>query len=484
MPIQSSRQLRIVQVAACLGFVIVLLDVSVVNVALESLRSAFGANVTGLQWVINAYALIFAALLLTAGALGDRVGAKRVYMSGLALFTAASAGCGLATALDGLIAFRIAQGLGAALLVPSSLSLIRQVFHDADMRSRAIGWWAAGGGIALAAGPVIGGVLIGALGWRSIFLINLPIGVLGLVLVARYAPASTTPVLTATQAQQNRGLDLRGQCAGASSLASLTVALTEASRLGWTHPLIVGAFAGFVVTGALFVWIEARSPSAMLPLTLFSDTTVSSATVIGLIANLAFYGIVFAFSLYFQSVRHLDPTRTGIAFLPMMAILVVMNIAAGRIVTRFGARTLTVAGLLVSACGYLLLLSVSATQPYALLAIPMLLAGGGIALTIPTITNATLAAVPHTQAGIASGLLNAARQVGGVIGVALFGFFIRDPDPARFIDGLHVALITSAVLLGIAALIGYLGVKTRTGDDTPALACIAATTVRTSRASR
>jgi len=188
MSTPSPLRARLVQIATCLGFVVVLVDVSVVNVALQALRTAFGAQVTDLQWVVNAYSLVFASLLLTAGALGDRVGAKRVFMAGFGLFTLASVGCGLAHSLQGLIAWRLTQGVGAALLVPTSLSLLRQAFQDTAARNRAVGWWGAGGGIALAAGPVVGGLLIAAFGWRSIFLVNVPVGLIGLWLTYRYAP--------------------------------------------------------------------------------------------------------------------------------------------------------------------------------------------------------------------------------------------------------------------------------------------------------
>lgn len=449
---QSPYHLRLVQIATCLGFILVLIDVSVVNVALEALRTAFHAELTGLQWVVNAYALVFAALLLMAGALGDRLGAKRVFMAGFAIFTVASLGCGAAFSLPSLISWRLVQGVGAALLVPNSLSLLRQVFHDDKERSRAIGWWGAGGGIALAAGPVIGGLLISALGWRSIFLINLPIGLLGLWMTYRYAPAS--PI------QAARSLDVPGQIAAVLTLATFTFALTEASSLGWQSPVILGTVLMSLMLAGLFLWLQARHASPMLPLGLFRDATFSSATVIGLIVNLVFYGMVFIFSLFFQAVWHMTPQQAGLAFLPMMGILMVMNIIAGRLVSRVGTRPLIIAGMLISSIGYGLLLPALASQSYLPLIAPMLLAGSGIALTIPTITNATLAAVPNTQAGIASGLLNAARQVGGVIGVAIFGFFVRHQDVALFMHGMQLAIRTAVCLLLIAAVVGFYGFKT------------------------
>ncbi|WP_322044376.1 MFS transporter [Paraburkholderia sp. J67] len=447
MPASSHSRPRHVQVAACLGFVVVSIDVSVVNVALDALRGAFQADVTGLQWVVNAYALVFASALLLAGALGDRFGAKRVFMAGYALFTLASVGCGLAQSLDALIAWRLVQGVGAALLVPNSLSVLREAFHDAGARSRAVGWWSAGGGIALAAGPVIGGLLIAGFGWRSIFLVNVPVGAIGLWMTARHAPDS--------RGHAGRSLDPLGQISGALTLATLAFALTEASSLSWQSPWIWGALLSSFVFGAAFVRLEARNPAAMLPLALFANRTVGGTAFIGLIANLVFYGVVFTFSLLFQSVWRFTTERAGLAFLPMMAVLVVMNIAAGRLVNRVGARTLTVVGLLIAIAGYLSMLPALAAQSYALLIAPMLLAGGGIALAVPTLTNAMLAAVRREQSGIASGLLNAARQVGGVMGVALFGFLVRHAQTALFIHGMVQALVVSATLLLVASVVAW-----------------------------
>ena len=309
MRTSSTPHPRLVQTAACLGYAVVLIDVSVVNVALDALRTAFGAALTDLQWVVNAYALVFAATLLMAGALGDRLGAKRVFIAGYAIFTLSSIGCGLAChrRVD-----RVASrsGIGAALLVPNSLAVLRLAFDDAAARSRAIGWWGAGGGIALAAGPLAGGLLIAAVGWRSIFLVNVPVGIAGIWMTWRFAPD--------TKAQGGRRLDLPAQLTGAFALAALTFASTEISALGWRSPVIVSAFTLCVALGIAFVRLEARNPDAMLPAGLWQDRIVRSSIVIGAIANLVFYGIVFTLSLLFQSVWHMTPVRAGVAFLPMM----------------------------------------------------------------------------------------------------------------------------------------------------------------------
>lgn len=451
MPAISSSTSRLVQFATCLGFFMVLMDVSVVNVALQDLRLTLGADITGLQWVVNAYALVFASLLLLAGTLADKLGAKRVFMLGYGIFSIASLGCGFAPSLATLIAWRLVQGVGAALLVPTSLSLLQQAFHDDAACNRAVGWWGAGGGIALAAGPVIGGLLISSYGWRSLFFINLPIGLIGLWLTARYAPKS--PV------QPDRSLDIPGQITAILTLACFTFALTQASQLGLASPTIYSAMLMCVMLGGLFVWLQSHTAHPMLPMTLFRDPVLSSAAIIGMLANLVFYGMVFALSLFFQTIEHFSPRQVGIAFLPMMAVLMMMNILAGRLVDRIHRRTLATTGLLIAAFGYLLMLAALTTHTYGWLVVPMLLAGSGIALTIPTVTSATLAAVSARQAGIASGLLNAGRQVGGIVGVALFGYLIRGESPLVFLPGLNHALVISVIALVLAAGLAFTGLR-------------------------
>ena len=451
----SVLQQRYVQFAACLGFALVLLDVSVVNVALDSLSTAFHSGMTGLQWVVNAYALVFAALLLSAGSLGDRLGAKRVFMLGFSCFTVASLLCGLATGMPVLIAARALQGLGAALLVPNSLALLQQVFPDSAQRSRAVGWWgAAGGGAALAAGPVLGGLLVTWTSWRGIFLVNLPVGLLGLWLTYRHAPSSTL-----SSALKGRSFDIAGQITAIAALGSLTFALTEASRQGWSAAPVIACLAIFVACAALFIRIERQSASPMLPLSLFQNSTVSASAVIGLLINFAFYGMVFILSLFFSRIRHFDAQQTGFSFLPMMGVLVLTNLLAGPLSNRIGARQLTVAGLMLGALGYLLLLPTNSSSPYALMIVPMLLSGVGISLTIPVITNATLSSVARSQAGIGSGLLNSARQVGGVLGVAVFGFLAQGEDSAQFMWGMHCAMALSTVLLALGAVLGHRYIK-------------------------
>jgi DHA2 family methylenomycin A resistance protein-like MFS transporter len=447
----STLTARCTLLAAALGYVVVLLDVSVVNIALDALRREFGADVAGLQWVINAYTLVFAALLLTSGALGDRLGARRVFLLGFVVFTLASAACGLSGSLSVLVAARLVQGLGAALLVPNSLVMLQQAIPDRANRSRAVGWWGAMGGISLAAGPVLGGILITQLGWRSIFAINLPIGLIGICLTLRYVkPSGRT---------HRRELDWSGQATAIVGLAALTFALTAASALGWGHGMVQGSLCVAGIAAMAFVGIEARSDSPMLPLALFRIPVFALACAAGVVVNVAYYGLIFVFSLFFQIQQQLSPLMTGLAFLPMTLVLVAVNVLAGRLMTRMGARRLMTGGLALAALGYLLLMPVRVDGGYWLLFAPMLMAASGIALTVPTMTNATLSSVEASRAGIASGALNSARQMGGMLGVSVFAHLIRDTAAQPFMHGMHVAIGMSAGLLVVASALCWFGLR-------------------------
>jgi DHA2 family methylenomycin A resistance protein-like MFS transporter len=451
MSMSMSRNQRGTLAAAGLGFVVVLLDVSVVNVALDALRSRFATDVTGLQWVVNAYTLAFASLLLITGVLGDRFGAKRVFTAGFTVFTAASIMCGMANSLALLVIARVVQGIGAALLVPNSLAMLRQAFPDTEQRSRAVGWWGAAGGIALAAGPVLGGLLVTHVGWRSIFLLNLPIGIVGAALTLRHAADA--------QPAPGRSIDLPGQLAAILALSALTVCITEAAHFGFDHPLVYGALLLAVIFMLAFVWVESRSTQPMFPLALFRTATFATASAAGVIVNFAYYGLIFVFSLFFQIEQHLSAQRTGLAFLPMTVVLMAVNILAARLLNRLGAKKLMIAGMVIAASGYLLLLPVSLNGSYRLLIVPMLIAASGIALMVPTMTNLTLSSVEASRSGIASGILNAARQVGGMLGVAVFGFFVRDPRPDAFMQGMHLSLMTAAALLLAGSMMCLYGIR-------------------------
>ena len=438
----------IVVTATSLGFVVVQLDVSIVNVALVRMGEALHSNVEGLQWVVDAYTLAFASLLLAAGAIGDRIGARRSFMLGLAVFTLSSLACGLAPDAAFLIGARVAQGIGAALLMPSSLSLLNHASgNDQAARSRAIGLWTAAGGVALAAGPLIGGLLVDRLGWPSIFLINLPVGAAGIWLSWRFVDETES-------AETARGFDWPGQALAILALFAFTGAVIECGPLGWRTPLVLGGIGIAVAAGLGFILVEARSPAPMLPLRLFAKPNFSIAILVGLAVNLSVYGVIFVLGFYFQQVRHYPPAETGLAFLPFMGAVTISNVIGGRIAAAHGARKPMASGLLVGAIGFTLLTGVNADTSYASLILRLLFIPIGIGLAVPPMTSVLLSSVEKTQSGMASGILNTVRQAAGAIGVALFGSLMA----GDLVSGMRAAFAISAVLLGLACVASGLGI--------------------------
>jgi len=430
-----------------LGFGIVQLDVTIVNTALGSIATSLGGGVSELQWVVSTYIITFAALILTAGALGDRIGAKRVFMAGFAIFTAASLACALAPTSATLIAARAVQGLGAAILVPNSLALLNHAYPDDKERGRAVGIWAAGASLALTAGPLVGGGLIALVGWRSIFLVNLPIGLVGLMLTWRYAAE------TARSAQ--RELDLPGQAAAIGALGCLAGAIIEGGALGWGNPWVLAGFAGFVVLAALFVTQERRVLQPMLPLALFGHRLFSLTALVGLLVNAAFYGLIFVLSLYFQQVNGYSPFATGLAFLPMMGVVLPANLLAARATERFGACAVIAAGAVIAGLGSVALLGVERDTSYWMMVAQLLAIGAGLGLLVPPLTSTLLGSVEKSRSGVAAGVLNATRQTGSVLGVALFGSLLGQAE--NFTRGLREALIIATALLLASALAIMLG---------------------------
>jgi len=427
--------------AMSLGYGIVQLDVTIVNTALSSIGSALGGGVSELQWVVSTYTIAFAALILTAGALGDRVGAKRMFMAGFSIFTAASLACALAPTSVILIVARAAQGVGAAILVPNSLALLGHAYPGEKERGRAVGIWAAGASLALTAGPLVGGALIALVGWRSIFLVNLPIGLTGLWLTWRYATDT---------ARVHRELDLTGQAAAIGILGVLAGAIIEGGRLGWENYWVLAGFGAFAILSALFLVQERRAREPMLPLSLFAHRMFALTSLVGLLVNVAFYGLIFVFSLYFQQVNGLSPFATGLAFVPMMAAVLLANLLAPRLAERFGAPAIIAAGALIAAAGCMALLGIERDTSYWAICAQFLAMGAGLGLLVPPLTSTLLGSVEKSRSGIAAGVLNSTRQTGSVLGVALFGSLIGQTN--AFLFGARAALIISALLLAGAAV--------------------------------
>jgi DHA2 family methylenomycin A resistance protein-like MFS transporter len=411
----------------------VILDATIVNVALPSIGKDLGGGVSSLQWVLDAYTIVFAGLLLPAGSLGDRLGARRVFDGGLLLFTAASLACGVAPSVAVLVAARVVQGVGAALLVPSSLALLRGTYDSPSERARAVGVWGAVAGIAAASGPVLGGLLSGLVSWRAVFFVNLPVGIVGLALSARW--------LSRTGETLEGGIDPAGQLLGILALTLLTFGMIEAGDAGWGSVEALVPLAAFVPVAVAFVLVEHRTREPMLPLGLFRSRTFSAASFVGLAINLGFYGQLFAISLYFQHVRGFGAVQTGLAILPEGIFVALSSALSGRAVSRVGPRVPMLFGLVLGAAGFVGLIAAGAHTSYWVLVVPLVAAGFGMSFTMPAATAAVIEASPAERAGIASGVLNAARQAGGAIGVALLGSLIAGQ---AFVAGLHAAMGVAA----------------------------------------
>ncbi len=435
--------------SVCLGYFMAVLDSTVVNVALPDMARSLGTGIAGMQWVVDGYALLFASLMLMAGTLGDRWGNKETFAAGLGLFTLASGLCGIAPNLGTLIAFRALQGVGAAVQVPASLALLRHHYHDARERAEAIGIWAAATGVAVAAGPVVGGLLTHAWSWRAVFLVNIPVGIIGIFLTLRYVPA--VPRVA------HGDLDLVAQALAFLTLAALTFALIQGGVWGWTSgPVLVAAVVAAI---AAFYWYEGerRAKHPMLPLELFRDSTFSAATAVGAILSFGFYGELFLMSLFFQQVQHRTALAAGLALLPQTAVVSLANVVSGQLTARYGSRTPMVVGLAIGGLGLGGLALITARASLAATIAPMVAVGFGAALAMPAMTAAVIEHTPKDRAGIGSAVLNASRQVGGVVGIALLGALIG--GRGHFMPGLHQGMLIAGALFLIGSWLSSVAVK-------------------------
>ena len=424
---------------AVLAFFVVTLDAVVVNVALPSIRATLGGGIQGLQWVVDGYTLMFAAMLLSAGALSDRVGARRAMVSGLALFVVASLACGLAPSLVLLVVARLVQGVAAAVMMPASLALIGQAHHDPLRRGRAVAVWATGGAVASSSGPLIGGLLT-MVDWRLVFLVNLPVGVAGLILLRRTSPSPHRRV----------PMDAVGQVTAVLAMGGLTYAVIEAGEAGFGAPRVVVPLVVAVLATAGFVISQISSSHPMVPPSLFASRTVPTAMVIGFSFMVGYYGMPFLFSLYFQQVRGLTAFQTGVAFMPMMLVGLALSPFSAGIVEKVGSRIPIAGGLGLMALGLAGLGLLAPVAPLWVASGLMVLIGLGGPLTMPPTVAALLSDVPAHLAGTASGVFNTSRQVGGALAIAVFGALVA--DSARFVEGMRASLAVGAVALTAAAI--------------------------------
>lgn len=435
---QKLHHPRLALIALSLGIFIVLLDSTILNVALPAIEHELHGSLESLQWTLNSYTLLFASLLLTGGALGDRYGVRRIFCLGLSIFTVASVLCSLAPSLAFLIAARVIQGAGAALLVPTSLSLIPHLFPETKERANAVAVWSGIGALAIAAGPLLGGLLVDAFGWRSVFLVNLPCGLVALALTLTSIPT--------IHPQQSRALDLPGQIFAIVACCALTYGLIEWGRV--VLLLTVSAFIVTILAVGVFLTIEARSAHPMLPLRLFLNWTVSATMLVGLIFQFSLFGTLFVFSLFFQQAYHYSAFQAGVAFLPQTAVGAFILVFLSRWLLRWLRPEVALAiGMLCGMAGLLvMLLGIHTATP--VIVCGQVLMGCYAGFVASPLAAVVLGSVPKELAGIASASLNAARQVGGVLGVALLGSALGGHP---LIEGVQIALI----MMAAACLIGF-----------------------------
>ena len=446
--------------ALAFALFMIMLDNTVVNVALPSIQRDLGIGLSELEWTVNAYALTFAVLMLSGGKLADFYGRRRVFLSGLIVFTASSLACGLATGGEMLIAARTVQGIGAALMLPATLSIISATFPP-HQRGTAIGIWAGVSAMALAIGPLIGGLLTEHIDWSWIFFVNVPIGVIGFV-VGRIV------IRESRDTSEEQRLDVPGLLASAIGLFALTFALIEANSYGWSDPVIVGLFVAAAAALVVFVWLELRQRTPMLDLSLFRSPTFAGANVVALLVTLAMFGVFFFMSLYMQNALGYSAVKTGAAFLPMTVLIILIAPAAGRFSDRIGSRWLMTAGMGLLAVSLVLFSRLDLASTFWDI-LPGLIVGGlGMATVMTPMTAAALGSVPVAKAGVGSGVLNTFRQVGGAMGIAVMGAIVASyvdldasarPDPQAFIDGFHAALLVSAGFAVLGAVVAATTVR-------------------------
>ncbi len=414
-PVPPERPIRpyLVLATCCLSLFMVSMDVTIVNVALPSIRADLHASVGGLQWSLDGYTVTVASFLLLAGSVADRMGRRRTFQAGLILFSIGSLLCSLAPSTPALVASRMVQALGGAMLNPVAMAIITNTFLDPKERARAIGVWGAVFGVSMALGPVIGGFLTQAVGWRSVFWINIPIGVAAVFLTARFVPES--------RAAKARKFDLVGQGLMIVSLATLTSAVIDGRRLGWGSPEIVGLLVVAAVGIVSLLVYESRHPEPMIDLRFFRSIPFASATVTAVIAFATFTGFLFLNSLYLQEARGLSASKAGLCTLPIALAMFFCSPLSGRLVGAGRPRLALVTAGCAMAAGSLLLVGLRVDTPLPLLLAAYGIFGVGLGMVNAPITNAAVSGMPRAQAGLAAGFASTSRQIGASLGVAVAG---------------------------------------------------------------
>jgi EmrB/QacA subfamily drug resistance transporter len=439
----NAREKVVVLLTMCFALAMAMLDNTVVNVALPRISEDLRAGVSGLQWIVDGYVLAFASLLLTGGILGDRYGRKKTFIAGLAVFTLASLACGLSQSTAQLVAFRAIQGMGAALLMPGTLSIITVTFPPHE-RARAIGLWAGMSGLALALGPTVGGLMVEHIGWESVFFLNVPIGVTAFLIALATVRESVSEI--------ERRLDIPGLVLGTSALFSVTYALIEANQRGWSDPLIVGGLVGFGVFGGAFLVWEMRNEHAMMPLRFFRIPAFSAGNAVAFSVSLGMFAMFFFFSLYLQLVRGYTPFEAGYRFLPMTIAIILTAPIAGKFAQKHGSRIPMTYGLLLAGGGLLLLgLTMHVDTSFWYILPVFVVMGHGMGATMAPMTAAVMNAVGPQRAGLGSAMTNTSREVGGVLGIAVLGTILTTQLKSSFAPALSALGLSARQQAAIGA---------------------------------
>ena len=451
---------------------IVYLDSTILNVALPTLQRDLHASLSGLQWVADAYLLVVSSLLLLSGSAADRLGRKRVFLIGLAGFGLGSLLCSLAPDTGWLIGLRMLQGIGGSMLTPVSLSIVRNTFHDPRERAHAIGIWSGIFGVATACGPIVGGVLVSTIGWRSIFWLNVPICAAMFAATIRYVPESRAP--------QPRRIDVPGQLLMIAALGALTYAVIQGPVAGWTAVPVLALFAVAALAAAAFILVERNTTEPLIELRFFRSRPFTGAGVIAVLSFIVLGGFLFVMTLYLQEVRGDSPLRAGLSLLPATLVMAAAAPVAARLIARRGSRVPLVASGLCIAAGLTLLLDLGPDTSYLWIAVALAVLGAGLGLVNPPITNTGVSGMPPAQAGVASAVISVTRQVGSLLGVAVMGDMVTSGVRGGMAAGQsHAAALSAAThapwALGVAcgllvALAGYLSTTARAHATAAAIA--------------
>jgi EmrB/QacA subfamily drug resistance transporter len=412
----GGRKWLVLAVVCCAVFMMNL-DITIVNIALPDIMKSFNVGLASIEWVINAYVLVFAVLLITMGKVGDLKGRKLLFMCGLAVFTIASLTCGLAPNEHVLIASRAVQAVGGAAMMPATLSILNVAFGDSG-RGMALGIWGAVAGAAAALGPIIGGALVQAHSWRLIFLVNVPIGIAAFIAAAFIIAESTDP-------SARRRLDIPGVLAISVALFSITFGLVEGAKYGWTSALILALFAVGAAALVAFVFIERRAQAPIVRLEFFRNRTFSAGNVVGALLMFGLIGILFTLVMFLQNTLGYSAIKTGLVLLPMPAVTMIVAPISGRLSDRIGSRWLLFFGMLLTALGIYLMAGISSSTTWQQLMLPLPIAGLGMGLSLAPMTSAVMASVPVEQSGAAAGILSTMRQIGASLGISVLGAILQ-----------------------------------------------------------